>query len=423
MAKFSAVLARAAGRGEPMNTAGETPQGQQMRLTDSGFWSGLLGGPSGVSVSTHTALQLSVVWACVKRVSETIGTLPLTLYRQEGRKPVPASDLLLYEILKHTPNADTTSVQFWEAVVGSILLRGNAFIRKRYVGKQIAALYLLLPDQVQIKRLDDGSLQYTYRGLNGRAEVIDKRDMMHIAGFSLDGQIGLSAIQYGARTIGQAASANEAADGTFANGLHKTVAFKVDRILKPDQRAEFKNYIGEQSGALRAGRPLVFEQGVTAETIGLDPVDAQLLESRSYSVEEICRFFGVPPILIGHSDKQSSWPTSTEAQKDLFLMLALRPILKRIEESIRKHLLEPSERRFFYARFNLEGLLRADSEGRSKYYSTLAQNGVMTRNEIRELEDMAPMAGGDELTVQVNLTRLQDLGKHEGNNNEPPESA
>lgn len=409
MAKLSDTLVRAAKSPGVFQASGGWT-GRPLKLTDGGFWSDFFGGGGGSSVSTTTALQLSVVWACVRRVSETIATLPLTLYRQEGRKPMPAVDTLLYEILKHTPNADTTAVQFWEAVVASILLRGNAYIRKRYVGGKVAAIYLLQPDNVQVKKLNDGSLQYIYRGPKGNVEEIGKRDMMHIAGFSLDGQIGLSAIQYGARTFSQAISANDAADGTFANGLHKTVAFKVDRILKPEQREEFREYVKTVSGALNAGRSPVLEQGVSAETIGIDPADAQLLESRSYSVEEICRFFGVPPILIGHSDKQSSWPTSTEAQKDLFLMLALRPILKRIEESIRKHLIEPPERRFFYARFNLEGLLRADSAGRSEYYSKLAQNGVMTRNEIRELEDMAPMSGGDDLTVQLNLTRLQDLG-------------
>lgn len=253
----------------------------------------------------------------------------------------------------------------------------------------------------------------------GQPQDIPSADMMHIAGFSLDGLLGLSAIQYGARAIGQAISANTAAESMFANGLHKTVAFKVDRVLKPDQREEFRDYVAALSGAINAGRSPVLGQGVAAETIGLDPTDAQLLESRSYSVEEVCRFFGVAPILIGHGDKQSSWPTSTEAQKDLFLTMALRPILKRIEESIRKHLLAPGERRLYYARFNLEGLLRADSAGRASYYATLAQNGVMTRNEIRALEDLAPMAGGDALTVQTNLTPLPQLGHPSGAFDEP----
>ncbi|ARU04747.1 phage portal protein [Comamonas serinivorans] len=407
MSKLSDVLVRAVGRPQVRSAVSDW-SGKDIRLTDGGFWSDFAGG-----VNTNSAMKLSVVWACVRLISQTIATLPLTLYEQDGRKPMPAVGHQLYEILKHSPNADTTSVQFWEAVVASILLRGNAYIRKRYVAGRVAALYVLQPDRITIKCNDDGSLNYTYR-YRGQAQELTRREMMHIAGFSLDGQIGLSAIQYGATTFGQAMSANDAAESTFQNGLHKTVAFKVDRVLRPEQREEFREYVKTLTGALNAGRSPVLEQGISAEPIGIDPTDAQLLESRSYSVEEICRFFGVPPIMIGHSSKQSSWPTSTEAQKDLFLTLALRPILKRIEESIYKNLLESSEKRSFYARFNLEGLLRADSAGRSEYYSKLAQNGVMTRNEIRELEDMAPMPGGDDLTVQLNLTRLQDLEKING---------
>lgn len=411
MAKLLATLNRAVSGAGSVKQAASDFSNKVIRLTDGGFWADFFGsGDSGRSVNAHSALQLSVVWSCVRLIAQTIATLPLTLYRTDGKKPVPAVDTLLYEILKHTPNADTTSVQFWEAVVASILLRGNAFVRKRFVAGSLAALYVLSPDRMTVEKLSNGSLKYTYANPSGKREEIPTKEMMHIAGFSLDGQIGLSAIQYGARTFGQALSANDAADSLFTNGLHKTVAFSVDRVLTPDQRKEFREYVKELSGAMNAGRSPVFEKGVKAETIGIDPSDAQLLESRSYSVEEICRFFGVPPILIGHGDKQSSWPTSTEAQKDLFLTLALRPILKRIEESIRKNLLEPPERRFFYARFNLEGLLRANSKDRADYYSTLSQNGVMTRNEIRELEDLPPRPGGDELTVQTNLTTLKNLG-------------
>lgn len=415
MGKLTATLARAVARPSAVQAAVSDWSGKAIRLADSGFWADFFGADgSGKVVSTSAAMRLSVVWACVRLISQTIATLPLTLYRQDGRKPVPAVDSPLYEILKHSPNADTTSVQFWEAVVASILLRGNAYVRKRYVAGRIAALYVLSPDRMTVTQRDDGSMKYVYTSRGGKIEEIGRREMMHIAGFSLDGQMGLSAIQYGANTFGQAMSANNAANSMFQNGLHKTVAFKVDRVLKPEQREEFREYVKTLSGAMNAGRSPVLEQGVSAETIGLDPADAQLLESRSYSVEEVCRFFGVPPILIGHGDKQSSWPTSTEAQKDLFLTLALRPVLKRIEEAIYKHLLEPPERRFFYARFNLEGLLRANSADRAAMYASAGQNGWMTRNEIRALEDMAPMDGGDELTVQTNLTTLQNLGKAEG---------
>lgn len=281
--------------------------GKTIRLTDGEFWAAFSGreSSSGKVVTIDSAMQLSAVWACVRLISETIATLPLGLYRRQadgGRES--ATNHSLYDLLHYQPNADMTAVQFWEAVVASMLLRGNAFVLK-HTGTQarVVALELLLPNRVTMQRLENGDLEYIYQPTKGGTVKIPQGNMMHIAGFSFDGICGLSAVQYGANVFGAAAAAEGASGGTFKNGLLQTVAFSVDRDLKPHQREEFREYVKTISGAMNAGKSPVLERGVKAENIGIDPVDAQLLESRAFGVEEICRWFRVPPFMVGHSEK------------------------------------------------------------------------------------------------------------------------
>ena len=143
----------------------------------------------------------------------------------------------------------------------------------------------------------------------------------------------------------------------------------------------------------------------------MNPQDAQLLESRYFGIEEICRIFGVPPQLIYHTNKASSWASSLENMNLGFLMYSLRPVQVKIEQAIVKKLLSPAERSQYKPKWSVEGLLRADSNGRSAFYTSALQNGWLTRNEVRELEDLPPLDGGDSLTVQTNLTHLHNLGK------------
>ncbi|KMN08466.1 portal protein, partial [Pseudomonas weihenstephanensis] len=208
-------------------------------------------------------------------------------------------DFALYDVIHNSPNEDMTAFQFWQAVVASMLLQGNAYCEIHRVRGRVIALDFLLPSRVKLELDDDGRLQYWYTPRKGPRREIARQDMLHIPAFSLDGRVGMSAIRYGANVFGSAMSADDAANSTFKNGLLPSVAFKVDRILRPDQRAEFREYIKEVAGALNAGKSPVLEQGITPESIGIDPVDAQLLESRTFSIEEICRWFGVPPWMVG----------------------------------------------------------------------------------------------------------------------------
>lgn len=359
------------------------------------------------------ALVVATVWACVKLVSETIATLPLNPYqRQANGSRLFARDFALGTILRDAPNAAMTAKSFWQAYILSILLNGVAYAEKRISNGRIVALDYLDFNRVSWS-IVNGEREYRYTPPNGVQRIVPADRLFRTIGFSLDGIDGLSAIQYGCRMFDSARLADTAANSTFHRGLMQTVGFKMEQILKKEQRNEFReNFQRDMAGAMNAGKPFLLEGGMNAITIGINPVDAQLLESRAWSVEEICRWFGVPPFMVGHSEKSTSWGTGLEQQNLGFLTYCLRPIMKSIEQSITKDLLTVRERfDGFYFEFAVEGLLRVDSKTRAELYSSALQNGWMTREEVRELENLPNIGGADKLTVQSNLVYLNDLGK------------
>jgi len=344
-------------------------------------------------------------------IAETIATLPLGLYRRlpDGSREMDTSHTL-YSVLAVSPNEHMSPVQFWEAMLASMLLRGNAFAQIHRSAGRVVALSFLLPHRMRLVT-ENGVIRYFYSFSDGEREL-QSSEVLHIPAFSLDGRIGLSPISYGADIIGSAISADDAANGTFKNGMMPTVAFKVDRVLKPEQRDEFRKYVETVSGAMNAGKSPVLEAGVTPESIGINPADAQLLETRSWSVEEVCRFFRVPPWMVGHTEKNTSWGSGLEQQVIGFLTFSLSAWLRRIEKAVLKQLMSPGERLTHYAEFALEGLLRADSAARASFYSTMVQNGIYTRDDCRVRENL-PRRGGnaDVLTAQTNLAPLDALGQ------------
>ena len=185
------------------------------------------------------------------------------------------------------------------------------------------------------------------------------------------------------------------------------------KVLSKEQRTDARELIeGRLSGAVNAGKPAILEADMEVGTIGINPKDAQLLESRSFSVEEICRWFGVPPHMVGHSEKSTSWGTGIEQQVLGFLTFTLMAWMRRIEQAISKDLLSPADRLRFYPKFNVEGLLRADSAGRAAFYGAMVDKGIYTRDEVREKEDLPPMGGNAAvLMTQTAMAPLDTLGQ------------
>ena len=392
--------------------------GVPVGLTDDAFWSGFGNTVAGQQVNERSVLQLSAVWACARIIAETISTLPLGLYERTADGRVGAGQHPLYTMVHSRPNAETTAAVFWEAMIVSMLMRGNAFAERRYLGGRLVSLVFLSPARLSITRDTSGNRIYRYTESNGKQRVIPPSAIFRIPGFTTDGDWGLSVIEYGASVFGSALASNNAANSTFEKGLAPTVAFTMSQILKKEQREEFRVNLRAISGAINAGESPLLEGGMDAKTIGINPKDAQLLESRSFSVEEICRWFRVPPHMVGHSEKSTSWGTGIEQQMIGFLTFTLRPWLTRIEQAINKDLLTPVEQVRMYAEFSIEGLLRADSAGRAAYLSTMVNNGLMTRDEGRGKENLSPKGGNaDVLTVQTALIPIDQLGQAQRNDN------
>lgn len=368
---------------------------------------------AGQRVTVDTALQLSVVWACVRMIAETISTLPLFLYEKRDAMRQVATDHPLYALIHDQPNADMTAVEFWEAVVSQLLLRGNAFVLKSFGTRdRIVALTPLNPALMRVRRTDSGAIEFIYSDPKG-IKTYTERDIWHVKGFGTDGLLGLSPITAGLRSMGLAMATESAAASTFTDGMRPTGVVTLKEFLKPDQRAQYKDKLKDGSvGTPATGQVQLLEGGATyQDTSGLSPDDAQMLETRAFNVEDLCRWFNMPPSMIGHGTAVSNWGTGREQIMLGFLAFVLRPYLVRIEQGIKKSLLTPAERMRYFAEYSVEGLLRADTAARAQFYSTMVQNGLKTRNEIRALENDPPMPGGDELTVQSNLIPITMLGK------------
>ncbi|MCW2266284.1 HK97 family phage portal protein [Gluconobacter cerinus] len=384
-------------------------------LTDLRLGAFMAGGPShsGQLVTVDSAIQLDTVWACIRLLSETIASLPLKLYQRETENTSNAArSHPLFSILYDKPNADMTGVEFWGCMIASLLAWGNCFAQiQRNVAGQIIALNPLRPDRITVRRdPETGGLIYTYAWQQQYLTLAEDQ-VFHIKGFSFDGLMGLSPITVGRQSLGSAMAAEETAGKTYRNGLLTQTYIKAPAYLTDEQRRMAKASLQDYAGAINAGKTPLLEGGWSVENIGLDPEDAQLLQTRAFNVQTICRWFGVQPVMIGSMEKSTAWGSGLEQMNLWFLQYGLMPWLVRIEQAISRCLLSPGDRLTYFAKHNVDALLRADTAGRTAFYIAGRQNGWFTANEVREKEEMAPMPGGDVLTVQAQMIPLTDVGK------------
>ncbi len=361
------------------------------------------------TVSHDAAMKLDTVWACVRLISESIATLPLSIFErsQNGARIAPQHPL--HFILHSQPNPDATASVFLESMVAAMLLRGNAYAEKLVTGGRIVGLDFLHPDRLVFRVDARGAKRVEYRKDDGTYREIPLDRIWKVPGFSLDGRNGVSVIRYGANLFGSAIAAESSARGIFERGLTQTTALTMPSVLTEPQREQARESLQRISGAVNSGRSVVLEGGTGIEVVGINPNDAQLLETQAFNVERICRWFRVPPFMVGHTEKSTSWGTGIEQQMIGFLTFTLGPWIRRIEQAISKDLLRGDLRH--YPKFAVEGLLRADSAGRAAFYSVMVNNGILTRDEVRELEERAPMGGNAAvLTVQTALAPLDSLG-------------
>ncbi|MGH6746583.1 phage portal protein [Novosphingobium sp.] len=368
-------------------------------------------------VNSSSVLGLSAAWGCVNLLAGTISSLSMNVQVSEGGVKRPAPDHPLQGVLDD-PNADQTPIDFWEQISLGLELWGNAYARvdKRSDGS-IISLTPIRPDIMQVERARSGALRYRWYD-EGRHDE-DEANVLHIRGIGGDALGGMSPLTWARNTFGTAQAIERAAGRTFANGVRPSGVLSIAHALDGKQRAEAEALLQDKfAGAMHAGRPMLLDNGMQWQQITFNPEDAQMLESRGFSVEEICRIFGVPPFMVGHTEKVTSFGSGLEQQILGFQKFTLRKRLKKIEQAVRKQLMTPEDRRAGYAvAFNLEDLLRGDSKARAAFYRSLLDAGVITINEVRALEGLAPIAGGDVPRMQkqnVPITDVEAIGHNGG---------
>jgi HK97 family phage portal protein len=377
---------------------------------------------SGTTITPDLALTLSAVWGCVFRVSGTVASLPLFLMRTgPGNSAKPAYDHPLYGVLHDQPNQQMSASAFWMVMVTSMMLWGTGYARKLRSGSRIVGLRPWRPEFVTIYRLENGEIRYRYAPNSQEVEDLPAEEVFAVFDRSLDGLVGLSRIDFARNSFGLALGADQASGVSYRNGLRASGLLTIANWLKPEQREQYRTRLQEFMGtgtgtsADRQGGVMIVENATKFEALSMKPADVELLASRRFSVEDVCRWFDVPPILVGHSaEGQTMWGTGVEQVFLGWFKLGLAPTIRRIEQEIYRQLLTPVERLTLFAEYNLDALLRGDSVGRSTVYSVLSQNGLRTRNELRALDNQPPLPGGDVLTVQSNLVPLDQLGKAAG---------
>lgn len=393
----------------------EVAKERRLRLTDGSAGSTEFGREShaGEVVTMDSAMRLSTVWACIRATTQAVAALPLATYEKRDDGSREKVDDNLSSILGDSPNEDQTALEFWETMVAWLLTGGNAYAEKAFTGPALSALQPLPGNRTAPFRRN-GELVYRVTD-RGKVEELPRDKVFHLKGFGqglTNTDLGLSPIAYGANAIGAATAADRIAGSTFAKGLRPSGLLQATSILTADQREQIReNIIKPLQGARNAGGIGVLEGGLTWQNVSLNPEDAQLLETRRFSVEELCRLFGTPPIIIGHAAQgQTMWGTGVEQILLSWLTLGIDPLCDRIEARIRKQIIRPTGNRRRYAEFNREALLQMDSAGKASFLSTMVQNGLMDRNEGRQKLNLPTRPGADVLTAQTNLAPLDQLG-------------
>lgn len=362
---------------------------------------------SGVSVTPDSALNCVTVLACVRIIAETVSSLPLRMYERVDGGRRPADDHPLYDILHDEPNPWMTSCSFWESMVAALLLRGNAYAEKVYGGGgQVLELWPILPQYVTPK-ISDASIVYEVQGAQGQATSLSSDRVLHIHGLGSDGLLGYSPITLARDAVGLALAAEEYGARTFSNDATPGGILTHPGQLSAEAAKRLKqSWEDAHRGSGKARRTALLEEGMSWVRIGMPNDDAQFLETRRFQVQEVARLFRVPLHML--ADLVNASYSSIEQQGIDFVSQTIRPWCVRIEREIRRQLIPREDRRRYYAEFALEGLLRGDTASRYSAYATGRQNGWLSIDEIRALENMNPLPDGlgASYMVPMNMTQL-----------------
>lgn len=353
---------------------------------------------SGKAVTPDSAMRVSAVYACVRRLAETEATLPLLTYRRlPGGGKVRAPEHPVFRLLHDTPNPYQTAAEFREMLTGHAVLRGNGYAQVTWSNRgQPTALWPMHPDRVEVLIAPDARPAYRYTRRDGTQETLLADDVLHLRGLSSDGYLGLSPITLAQEAIGVAMAAEEHGARFFSNNAAPGGVLKHPGKLSKDAYERLKSaWNARHEGTENAMKTAILEDGMEWVTVGMTSKDAQFLETRQYQVTDIARIFGVPPWMIGGSAEGSMTYSNTEQQSLAFVTFSLRPWLVRWEQALARVLFTTSEQETYVVEHLVDGLLRGDALARSQALQVQKQGGALTANEWREIENRNPVEGGD----------------------------
>lgn len=373
-----------------------------------------LNGPTWANrqVTPQTAMQLSAVWACVKLLSQTIGGLPFNIvqYDDDGHaNPLPNHPV---QQLLSSPFAGMNALTYWTCVIGHLATWGNHFSRIVLNSRGYPiALKIMLPDRVRVQSDSDGNVKYIYQ-FGKTTETLTPDQVFHVRGFSLDGFMGIGPIGVARQSLASALATDEAAGKAFANGLRPSAFLTRDKFLPDIHRTRLESTIRDFSGPENVGKTMMLEGGWTLQQLSLPPDDMQMLETRMFNVEEICRWWQVPPWVVGHMQKTTAWGTGMDSQMQSLISITFKPYILAVEQSVRNQLLNSRDRATKVSCLcDSDQLIRLDATAKAAFFASMAQNGIRTRQEMRKADGLPAIPGADVLTVQSNLVLLDKLGE------------
>lgn len=365
---------------------------------------------SGKTVNEKTAMQTTAVYACVRILSETIASLPLHTYKYTDIGKEKATNHSIYHLLHDEPNPEMTSFVFRETLMSHLLLWGNAYAQIIRDGRgKVIALYPLMPDRMTVDRNKKGEIYYLYNK-DGQNYPLRNEEVLHIPGLGFDGLIGYSPIAMAKNAIGMAIATEEYGAKFFANGANPGGVLEHPGVVKDPARVR-ESWNSVYQGSSNAHRIAVLEEGMKFNSIGIPPEQAQFLQTRKFQINEIARIFRIPPHMIGDLEKSSF--SNIEQQSLEFVKYTLDPWVVRWEQAIKRALFSESEKKEYFVKFNVDGLLRGDYQSRMTGYSIARQNGWMSANDIRRLEDMNLIPeelGGERYLTNGNMVDIASAG-------------
>ena len=391
------------------------------RTVGSSFAFYLGNSASGKVVTERSAMQMTAVYSCVRILSEAIAQLPLHLFHYtEDHSKEKATDEVLYFLLHDEPNPDMSSFVFRETLMTHLLLWGNAYAQIIRNGKgEVISLYPLMPNKMVVDRDENGKIYYLYSKSveEGKAKDagyvrLEKEDVLHIPGLGFDGLVGYSPIAMAKNAIGLAIATEEFGAKFFANGAAPSGVLEHPGTIKDPAKLR-ENWNSTFGGSANSGKVAVLEEGMKYTPISISPEQAQFLETRKFQINEIARIFRVPPHMVGDLEKSSF--SNIEQQSLEFVKYTLDPWIIRWEQSLNRALLSKEKRKDYFFSFNVEGLLRGDYQSRMQGYAIARQNGWMSANDIRELENLDKIPaeeGGDLYLINGNMLPLDKAGAY-----------